>query len=84
MKSAFSVLAIVMLLGAGCASMQHQQPTTAVATGAPINAYCAVNPHDKVDPQYFTIYEGRKIGFCCPDCKAAFEKEPAKYMAALR
>jgi YHS domain-containing protein len=26
-------------------------------------------------------YGGQTYYFCCPDCKAAFEKEPAKYAA---
>ena len=50
--------------------------TTAVAAGDTINEYCAVNPADKVNPQYFTIYQGKKVGFCCPDCKEAFDKDP--------
>jgi YHS domain-containing protein len=28
-------------------------------------------------------HEGRTVKFCCAGCKAAFEKEPAKYLAKL-
>mgnify|MGYP001408373889 CR=1 FL=1 len=30
-----------------------------------------------------TVYDGKVIGFCCKDCIASFEKEPAKYVRAV-
>jgi YHS domain-containing protein len=34
------------------------------------------------DPFVFT-YEGQEIKLCCKDCKAKFDKEPAKYVKKL-
>ncbi|MCU0866749.1 MAG: hypothetical protein MUC36_23440 [Planctomycetes bacterium] len=48
----------------------------------PINDVCPVA--DKpVDPAQTIEHEGRRIGFCCAKCKAAFQKEPAKFLAKL-
>jgi YHS domain-containing protein len=31
----------------------------------------------------FSEYKGRKVFFCCADCKAAFDKDPEKYAAKI-
>jgi YHS domain-containing protein len=36
-----------------------------------------------VDPNQTVEHDGRRIAFCCGKCKAAFEKEPAKFLAKL-
>jgi YHS domain-containing protein len=36
-----------------------------------------------IDKKVFVEYKGKKIYFCCPDCKPDFEKEPEKYIAKL-
>jgi YHS domain-containing protein len=36
-----------------------------------------------VDKSVFVEYKGKKVYFCCPECKAEFEKEPEKYVAKL-
>ena len=36
-----------------------------------------------IDPQRFTEYKGKKVYFCCPNCPAAFEKEPEKFVDKL-
>ena len=35
------------------------------------------------DPEHFVEFKGKKVYFCCPNCPAAFEKEPEKFMAKL-
>ncbi|MCJ7777006.1 MAG: YHS domain-containing protein [Sedimentisphaerales bacterium] len=37
----------------------------------------------KIDKNIFTEYKGKKVYFCCADCKAKFEAEPEKYIAKL-
>lgn len=46
--------------------------------GAPINDVCPVSGK-AVDVAFFVDFEGKRIGFCCGKCKAAFEKDPKKY-----
>lgn len=45
--------------------------TTCPVTGEPIDSKTSV------------VYKGKKVEFCCADCKAAFNKEPAKFLAKL-
>ncbi|MBM3975284.1 MAG: hypothetical protein FJ301_14415 [Planctomycetes bacterium] len=48
----------------------------------PVNDTCPVA--DKpIDPNQTVEHDGRRIAFCCGKCKAAFEKEPAKFLAKL-
>jgi YHS domain-containing protein len=32
---------------------------------------------------YNYVYKGRLVRFCCPHCKAEFNKDPAKYLAMI-
>lgn len=48
----------------------------------PVNDMCPVA--DKpVDPAHTLEHDGQRIGFCCGKCKAAFQKEPAKFASKL-
>jgi len=37
----------------------------------------------EIDPESFTVHEGRKVYFCCAGCIEEFKKEPDKYLAKL-
>jgi len=37
----------------------------------------------KINPEVFVEYKGKKVYFCCPDCKAKFQADPEKYVANL-
>ena len=36
-----------------------------------------------INKDIFVEYEGKKVYFCCPDCKEKFEAEPEKFIAKL-
>jgi YHS domain-containing protein len=36
-----------------------------------------------IDKSVFVEYNGQKVYFCCPECKAEFAKDPDKYIANL-
>jgi YHS domain-containing protein len=38
---------------------------------------------DMGEPYVFT-YKGQEVKLCCPNCKADFDKDPAKYMKIIR
>lgn len=70
-------------------TMQEMQEHSAMATeeatktaAAGEQTICPVmgNPIDK---DVFVEYKGKKVYFCCPECKVKFEKEPEKYIAKL-
>ena len=53
------------------------------ARNKPVNEMCPVATDKAVDPAQFVDHDGRRIAFCCAKCKAAFQKDPAKYLANL-
>jgi YHS domain-containing protein len=36
-----------------------------------------------INKKIFTEYQGKKVYFCCGQCKAEFEKNPEKYLDKL-
>jgi YHS domain-containing protein len=44
---------------------------------------CPVMDGNKIDKNVFVEYKGKKVYFCCPECKAKFLAEPEKYLAEL-
>lgn len=44
---------------------------------------CPVMEGNPIDKNVFVEYKGKKVYFCCPSCKAKFEKAPEKYIAKL-
>jgi len=48
------------------------------ARNRPVNDVCPVT-QKPVDAAQTVEHEGKRIGFCCAKCKAAFTKDPAKY-----
>jgi YHS domain-containing protein len=36
-----------------------------------------------IDKRYWTMYQGKKVYFCCPMCKPIFDKDPQKYVDKL-
>jgi YHS domain-containing protein len=56
------------------------QQTAAAATEQTVCPVMAGNPIDK---NVFVEYEGKKVYFCCEDCKATFSKDPEKYIKDL-
>jgi YHS domain-containing protein len=61
-----------------------QESTTASSENVQVtNAICPVMPDMKVNPTIFTDYEGKRVYFCCRNCRAAFGKNPEKYLPRL-
>jgi YHS domain-containing protein len=44
---------------------------------------CPIMDGNKIDKNVFVEYKGKKVYFCCPDCKAKFNADPEKYIAKL-
>ena len=58
--------------------------TTATAPAVDAgNTKCAVDPDGKVKPGVTAEYNGKIYHFCCADCLADFNKDPAKYAKAI-
>ena len=68
--------------GTAMADSRHPAPTTAGQEHAE-QTECPVMIGNKIDPSIFTTYRGKKVYFCCPTCKSAFDKAPEKYLHRL-
>ena len=58
-------------------------PPATGAAPAPVNATCPVTGKP-VDPAYQVVFRGKVIGFCCPNCPAAFWADPEKFTSKLK
>jgi hypothetical protein len=60
------------------------QPATQPAAVA-VNKFCPVQKDNPVDDRVPTVtYDGKVIGFCCPDCREVFLRNPEQYMEDLK
>jgi len=55
---------------------QHQDSKVEEQTVCPVMG-------GAINKDYYTVYKGKKVYFCCPGCKEKFEEEPEKYIAKL-
>ncbi len=66
--------------------LEHSHDHNAVADTGQMqitNTYCPVMPDMQTNPDIFTDYKGQRVYFCCNNCKAAFGREPEKYLDQL-
>ena len=62
------------------AAMTAEETAKAAAAGEQTICPVMGNPINK---DVFVEYEGKKVYFCCPECKAKFNADPEKYIAKL-
>ena len=83
------ILAGMLLVGlvvlAGCKKKTEPVQTTTMKqkAGEVIEQTICPVMGAPIDKKYYTEYNGKKVYFCCPDCKAKFAKEPEKYLSKL-
>lgn len=64
--------------------MKETATETAETTASSMEqTMCPVMDGNKIDKNVFVEYKGKKVYFCCADCKAKFEADPEKYTAKL-
>jgi YHS domain-containing protein len=68
---------------AATATAEEAKKTATVTAASVEQTMCPVMEGNKIDKNVFVEYQGKKVYFCCAQCKAAFEKEPEKYLAKL-
>jgi hypothetical protein len=57
-------------------------PALAPPGSAPVNTVCPVSG-SPVNVKYTIVFEGRLVGFCCPNCPAKFWAKPDDYASKL-
>jgi YHS domain-containing protein len=84
-----SLVAIFVVLSAGVSGCRKKTSQPPAATKSLIKAAPAVEQTTcpvmggAINKDIFTEYKGKKVYFCCTDCKAEFEKNPEKYISKL-
>jgi YHS domain-containing protein len=84
-----TLLTAVVVIGLGLTACKKKErpaapaKTKEVASAAVEQTMCPVMDGMKIDKNVFTEYKGKKVYFCCADCKAKFEANPEKYIANL-
>ncbi len=79
---------ICLLITVGC---QKKTKPAAPPSATEANVTAAAEIEQKIcpvlelpiDKNVFVEYQGKKVYFCCTDCKAVFEKNPEKYLSKL-
>jgi YHS domain-containing protein len=80
-----SVMLLAMVLFYGCESTESSKIDAATAQAAyqsPEQTECPVTG-GPINKDIYTVYQGKKVYFCCEGCKKAFEKNPEKYLGKL-
>ena len=70
---------LLMLTVAGPAARGQTPPVETID----IQKECPVLEGNKIDPNLFTVYQGKKVYFCCASCKESFNAQPDKYLPRL-
>jgi YHS domain-containing protein len=79
-----SFLFVIAITSFGYAADEHDHLQNPDSGQMPItNTYCPVMTDMQTNPDIFTDYKGKRVYFCCNNCKAAFGREPEKYLAKL-
>ena len=76
MKSA--TFALLLLLVAAAPALAQESPPV-----EPLNKYCPVMEGEKVNPDLYVDYEGKRVWFCCESCVEDFKNDPTAYLAKL-
>jgi len=63
-------------------SVSQSQPAAAATAAVAEQTLCPVMG-GPVNKEVFVEYQGKKVYFCCEQCKGEFEKEPQKYLSKL-
>jgi len=68
---------------AATATAEEAKKTATSAAASIEQTTCPIMEGNKIDKKVFVEYKGKKVYFCCADCKGKFLAEPEKYLAKL-
>jgi YHS domain-containing protein len=64
-------------------SVSQTQPAAPAVAPTGEQTICPVMAGNPIDKNVFVEYKGKKVYFCCTQCKGEFEKNPEKYLSKL-
>jgi len=74
------LLSTTMICLSGC--KKKTEPAASTPAGTIEQTICPVMA-GPIDKNIFVEYQGKKVYFCCEECKGKFEQEPEKYLSKL-
>lgn len=69
-------VASLVLVGCKCPFKKSEKSMAMEQTTCPVSG-------QPIDKKYHTVYKGKTVYFCCPNCPPIFEKNPEKYIDKL-
>ena len=67
---ALLVLALAVVTIIGCKKKTADEPAVQTQTDEIVQTTCPVMVGNPIDKNVFVMYQGKKVYFCCPECKA--------------
>jgi YHS domain-containing protein len=86
LTAGLTIICLLVTIGCQKKTKPAAPPPTAeanVAAAAEVEQKICPVMELPIDKSVFTIYQGKKVYFCCTNCKAEFEKNPEKYLSKL-
>ena len=85
MKKTSLLVLLTILSTMSLASEGHEQSATETIHPEQeiLNEVCPVMVGNEINPELYSTYEGKRVNFCCPSCKEAFDKNPKEYLDRL-
>jgi YHS domain-containing protein len=80
---ALLVLALAVVTIIGCKKKTADEPAVQAQTEEIVQKTCPVMVGNPINKNIFVEYQGKKVYFCCNDCKAKFQADPEKYLGNL-
>ncbi len=77
-----AVMAVGMLAAVSLGDEQHSHEDVQ-SVGEVVQTTCPVMEGNKIDPDIYTDYKGKRVFLCCQFCYQAFTKNPEKYLDKL-
>ena len=89
MKVLVSLVSMLLVAGllitsSGCKKSKesHKAPATKTAAMTKVQTNCPVEG-GKIDENVYVDYQGKRVCFCCADCKTKFNADPDKYVKQM-
>lgn len=82
-KTLGTVFVLLVILAGVLAAPAFADEGESADTMPAVNKMCPVTTEEPVDPNYWVMHEGRKIGFCCKRCKTQFRADAGSFLENL-
>ena len=89
MKVVVSLISVLLVAGLlvtspGCkkGKKSDQAPTTKTALVTKAQTTCPIDD-EQIDKDIYGDYEGKRVYFCCSDCRDVFNDDPTSYVQEI-